>query len=585
MITTRANIEELTTLPGELQELTTRVVRQTRLWRRERRDVQAELESHFREGLIELQQDGLTLEQCIKVLKEQFGDEVVLAKLIRRGKKRGRPMIYKVFVYTMAVTFGGAGSLGGLVWWRAQGEPNPTVDYVARLNEPILAIPEEQRAWPLLREAILQVEPMPKVLQELSALPAPDDQEWSMAESWVAQNKEALDLVRQAVQRPRYGYLYDWQSSLEYRIEDARRRGDETDRQELEFQLAELKTERNELRPLISLVLPSLRSYRDIARMYILDSRRCADHENWSQAWQELESSCHLGGLLLQGKTLIEQLVGAAILNLTLSEMVQLQQAHDAEFTDEAWLQIHNTKLWISAIQIETVIDFEQMTFEDVVQFVFTDDGQDNGHLLPKQYDEMVNAFSQTAPDGSGDSGWSHEAKLATMAAMHADRKSTLATYYQLWSEIARYRELPLYDAQRAEADRVLDQFKNDPEKQIRFAMVCNLMPSLGRADQLLRELEMNLAAMNTIIALQEFRRQAGAYPVMLSELLPDYLDALPEDVYSGQPLKYEMTEAGDFKLYSVWRNLQDDSGSSVKMNEPDSPNDPEDWVYWPVHD
>src|SRR5438105_4241481 len=85
-------------LPPPLQKLVVNVVRRTNLWLREKRDVRAELASHFREGLGYLAQEGTTGDAAVAILTERFGNARVAARLIRRSKKRSRPMIWKVFI-------------------------------------------------------------------------------------------------------------------------------------------------------------------------------------------------------------------------------------------------------------------------------------------------------------------------------------------------------------------------------------------------------------------------------------------------------------------------------------------------------
>lgn len=62
--------------------------------------------------------------------------------------------------------------------------------------------------------------------------------------------------------------------------------------------------------------------------------------------------------------------------------------------------------------------------------------------------------------------------------------------------------------------------------------------------------------------ALERFRLARGEYPDSLGDLSPRYLDKLPHDVITGQPLKYRRTQNGQFLLYSVGWNEADDGGT-----------------------
>jgi hypothetical protein len=66
------------------------------------------------------------------------------------------------------------------------------------------------------------------------------------------------------------------------------------------------------------------------------------------------------------------------------------------------------------------------------------------------------------------------------------------------------------------------------------------------------------------IIAAEQYRRgNGGAMPDSLESLVPTYLDALPVDPYSGNPLRYHR-EADRLVIYSIGENRRDDAGASV---------------------
>src|SRR5688572_3317472 len=78
-------------LPQAAKDLIRRVVRQTRLWRIERADVASELIAHFA--------DGVEAGQSVEELVASFGDERGAAKLIRRAKRRNRPLPWHAMVW------------------------------------------------------------------------------------------------------------------------------------------------------------------------------------------------------------------------------------------------------------------------------------------------------------------------------------------------------------------------------------------------------------------------------------------------------------------------------------------------------
>jgi hypothetical protein len=74
--------------------------------------------------------------------------------------------------------------------------------------------------------------------------------------------------------------------------------------------------------------------------------------------------------------------------------------------------------------------------------------------------------------------------------------------------------------------------------------------------------------------ALERHRLAHGAYPETLAALSPDFLKAIPHDIFDGQPLRYER-RAEKFVLYSVGPDLKDNH-----VTAKESLDDSKDWVW-----
>ena len=61
-------------------------------------------------------------------------------------------------------------------------------------------------------------------------------------------------------------------------------------------------------------------------------------------------------------------------------------------------------------------------------------------------------------------------------------------------------------------------------------------------------------------LALAAYRFDHGAYPQALDALSPTYLDVIPVDFATGEPLKYRLQDGG-YLLYSVGKDFEDDGG------------------------
>ena len=78
---------------------------------------------------------------------------------------------------------------------------------------------------------------------------------------------------------------------------------------------------------------------------------------------------------------------------------------------------------------------------------------------------------------------------------------------------------------------------------------------------------EMQSELTGLAFALAEFRADSGAYPEKLSELVPDYIAEIPQDLFTATDLRYERHDDG-YLLYSLGPDGKDDGGKSHFRDE-----------------
>jgi hypothetical protein len=102
------------------------------------------------------------------------------------------------------------------------------------------------------------------------------------------------------------------------------------------------------------------------------------------------------------------------------------------------------------------------------------------------------------------------------------------------------------------------------------------MLPALGRVHGKAIRAETNIRQTMIACALERFRLEHGNFPERLTELGPKFLPRIPEDVCSGEPMKYERRAAGTFVLYSIGLDRKDDGGQPGKNLFADKG----DWVW-----
>jgi len=141
-------------LPACAVEYVRRLLKKMRYRRKIRDDVEAELKAHFEDELKDCKTSE-EKEQKARQLLSDFGDLKLLAILLRRAKKRCRPLWRTVIARTFQ-------TIGALIVcfifytiWFSFGEPTIRVDYVQLLNQMNQPqVRNQDNAWPHYEKAI-----------------------------------------------------------------------------------------------------------------------------------------------------------------------------------------------------------------------------------------------------------------------------------------------------------------------------------------------------------------------------------------------------------------------------------------------
>ncbi|HLW64825.1 MAG TPA: hypothetical protein VKS79_05850, partial [Gemmataceae bacterium] len=98
--------------------------------------------------------------------------------------------------------------------------------------------------------------------------------------------------------------------------------------------------------------------------------------------------------------------------------------------------------------------------------------------------------------------------------------------------------------------------------------LVALLLPAFDKLETAAERNEQECRNLRLAFALAAYQRDHGRYPEALAELAPKYLDAVPDDIFSGKPLIYK-PDAKGYLLYSVGANGKDDGGQSFGDDPP----------------
>jgi hypothetical protein len=79
------------------------------------------------------------------------------------------------------------------------------------------------------------------------------------------------------------------------------------------------------------------------------------------------------------------------------------------------------------------------------------------------------------------------------------------------------------------------------------------------------------------LCAAARYRHAHGELPQELTELVPEFLEQVPQDIMDGKPMRYRRTKEGGCVVWSVGKNRIDDGG--VRRNSGPNTNKNYDWI------
>ena len=571
-------------LPDPVRALIGRVVKRTRLWKLEQAAVAAELAAHFA--------DGLDAGADAETLARDFGDERTAAKLIRRAKRRGRPLPWHVWKWAVR---GGAAVFGlyllQLVPFVLR-HPVVRVDYLARLNAPLSGVPQGERAWPLYRQAVLGMGLAIKDAPVFAGIDAdepgtelldvkPGDPAWPQLVAWLDAHAGDVALLRQGAARPKLGFVLGPGGSAE----DAA----------LGWPVPHKTASDLVGESLVGVMLPDLNLMRSMARVLCADARYAAAQHRGATVVADLQAVLALG-TQCDAPFLISQLVGIGVVDSGFDQIERVLADTPAVLDDGQLIGLAHRVGVTGGDTPGSLIDVngERPFFYDLVQRMYSDDGHGDGILTATGARSIRSLMSPDhRPDGALKTVVSG-AVVFGVGPLTASRRDLTAEYDRLMDLQSTAFSRPLRDRRRD--DDPLRQFHDRLEViqgsvllSTRYLLIGVMAPAFERAAQLVERTLGRRDGLCVGLALEFYRRHHGAYPTTLDALVPDLLPRVPTDRIGGGPVKYRRID-GRPVVYSVGVDGDDDGGRPAALPSPRTIAEPKETsptaaAEWPAAD
>jgi hypothetical protein len=540
-VTGRLNVDVLlhdARMPATLHSVIRWTVRRTRLFRIEKSEVACELIAHF--------QDGLEAGHNPDALVCSFGDPRTAARLIRRAKKRDRSLPLKatmlslksfgVLLLVLMLTY------AALAARYAGVKRGPVVDYLPALTARAAAVPDDQRAWPVYRQALIDSDILSGDMR-LVFDSRPGWRDWPALTAHLRAHQPTLERFRKGAMLDGLGFV----PGMRIPAEDQELWPGNSDAPAAHGMMAG---------SMIEILLPYLGSVRSIAGLLVADARLAASEDDGDRAAQDLIAVIRIAQQTRETPFLISDLVAISLARYATEETMQILRAQPALLSDDALRKFaHLLAGFPGDGEPLARLRGERIFFEDAVQRLYSLNSNGNGVLVAGALAELESLSGEIPSDAVA-------LNLAgpVASAVIADRKETLRFNKDYFASAEAWIGTPAWE--RPAFDDPLDRI-DTPVGRARYALAHVLTPAIGRALRQGEQFEQLRNAALVAIAVELFRRSEGRLPDTLSELTPRYLPSVPLDMYDGAPIKYRV-EGDSFVVYSIGNDYIDDGGRAA---------------------
>ncbi len=434
-------------------------------------------------------------------------------------------------------------------------KPTVAVDYLAKLNEVAAAVPEHDRAWPRYQVVLSLLTGEPQ-----SPAQWPGDPGWEVFATWVDDQAEAIDQLRLITAMPGMGDVLTAPATS--------------------------TTAPSSSPPLlqgsvIAASLPALGSMRSLGRLLLADAREAMAVGDGDRAVADIIAIVGLARHLREHPILINDLVSLSLFRMALATAAGIMERAPSTLSDANLADLAAALAQTDDL-LSVRIAGERYMMLDILQRIYTDDGEGDGWLIPGSLGEVM-GFAQS---GTGPSAF-----LSTLAAPAAD--CLIASRREMREEADRF-----YECAALHRGEALWQWKENPHNAVLYArqdkplgrfeylLLDMLAPALDQSALYARYAEGRRDAALAAIAIEQFRRREGRWPVTLAEAMEEPV----LDPWAPQPMGLAFPD-GKPVLYSLGSDRDDDGGSpptlrgaSAREWAPDKGIDG-DWILWPEAD
>jgi len=329
---------------------------------------------------------------------------------------------------------------------------------------------------------------------------------------------------------------------------------------------------------LLGALLRHVQLMRDMARMLETDVFRMAEAGDAENAAEDLLAMLGLGPQAAETPFLVSSLVGLATDGIAYNTIEEFLSEYPDLLSDQQLKAIAEKMASLSPrelVRYEGEIAFQK----DLIQRIYSDDGSGDGRLTNAS-DSLAKTMTRVVGPG--------------VALFSGSRKNLEQAVEGVMEEGSAALGVPFYE----QAIRGPEHFEELIDKHasnnlIAKAFMQMLMPAMDQCSVAGERTECYRNGMLIGLAAHRFRLRHDRFPETADELVPEFLDEIPVDMVTGQPLNYRLQD-GKPLIYSVGQDRDDDGGVEATDSDGErlyghehfyqnvtQPADG-DWILWP---
>ncbi|MSR54199.1 MAG: hypothetical protein EXS09_13035 [Gemmataceae bacterium] len=313
---------------------------------------------------------------------------------------------------------------------------------------------------------------------------------------------------------------------------------------------------------IVGSLLPSVQKCRAVANMLATRSMLHLGNGDFEGAWQDLMVCQKLGRLLAQGGTMIEDLVGIAIVTIAAHKQVV--------FLSHAKVPAKQILVWREELRMLPSMPGVADKLDLTERFMMLDCLMTIIYRGPNAMGHLEGSSSKLPP---------RDTTLNRMLRRSVDYNPTFRLANAMYDRCVAACRLPSRAERKRELDTIEREVKSTKREVTAFSLleklasseisrgeymgkvyISILLPAFMKIQDAADRTEQTEQNLQVAFALAAYQADNGRYPATLNQLAPKYLAKIPGDLFSGQPLIYRLTDDG-YLLYSVGINENDEEG------------------------